>query len=149
MSRKSGFTGLLAGIGIGLGIGFILAPKKGSETRKELKNKMDDLIEKIKSLDYDNVRNNLVEKIKRLEIELEDLDEEKALDIAKKKAEKIKKKANEIYKEASAKGKPIIDKTASELRDKTVIVLKEILKRLDPPEKQEIKKINNKKNTSA
>ena len=87
MSRKKGFAGLLAGLGIGLGIGFLLAPKEGSETRKDLKRKADDLIEKLKSLDYDEVKDNLVDKIKKLETELEDLDKEKALDLAKKKAE--------------------------------------------------------------
>ena len=149
MSRKKGFAGLLAGLGIGLGIGFLLAPKEGSETRKDLKRKADDLIDKLKSLDYDEVKDNLVDKIKKLETELEDLDKEKALDLAKKKAEDIKKKANEIYKEASSKGKPVIDKAANELRDKTVLVLKEILKKLEDNKSVEVKKLDNKKNTSA
>ena len=39
--KKKGFGKFLAGALVGAGLGVLFAPKKGSETRKELKLKMD------------------------------------------------------------------------------------------------------------
>ena len=44
MSKKSGIGKFLLGLGIGAGLGVLFAPKKGSETRAELKQKLDDLV---------------------------------------------------------------------------------------------------------
>ena len=41
--NKKGFGALFAGLAVGAGLGVLFAPKKGSETRRELKAKMDDL----------------------------------------------------------------------------------------------------------
>ena len=41
-------VGLLIGIAVGIGIGMLLAPDKGSETRKKLSGSADDLFEKLK-----------------------------------------------------------------------------------------------------
>ena len=46
MSKK-GFGKFLAGVAVGIGIGVLFAPKKGSETRHDLKIKMDDLLDKM------------------------------------------------------------------------------------------------------
>ena len=43
MSKKS-IGKFISGAAIGVGLGFLFAPKKGSETRKELKGKIDELI---------------------------------------------------------------------------------------------------------
>lgn len=41
--------GLLAGIALGVGIGMLLAPDKGSETRKKLADSASDFFDKLKS----------------------------------------------------------------------------------------------------
>ena len=56
MSKKKGFGKLLAGVGIGALIGVLFAPKKGSETRKELKQKLNEMIDKAKKIDADEVK---------------------------------------------------------------------------------------------
>ena len=38
MKKSKGFGKLFAGIAIGAGLGVLFAPKKGSETRRDLKN---------------------------------------------------------------------------------------------------------------
>ena len=51
MSKKrSGAGKFLLGAGVGIGIGMLLSKKSGEENRKELKKKIDDLVEKQKKL---------------------------------------------------------------------------------------------------
>ena len=88
MSKKSGIGKFVAGAAIGAGLGVLFAPKKGSETRKDLKEKLDDVVAKIKSVDTEEVKAMFEEKVEDIKKELEDLDKEKALKIAKKKAKK-------------------------------------------------------------
>ena len=48
MSKKSGLGKLLLGLGAGVGLGVLFAPKKGSETRADIKNKETELANKLK-----------------------------------------------------------------------------------------------------
>ena len=48
MSKKN-IGKFLTGAAIGVGLGFLFAPKKGSETRKDLKKKSCEVMDKIKS----------------------------------------------------------------------------------------------------
>ena len=94
--KKKGLGKFLVGAGIGATLGVLFAPKKGSETRKELKIKIDELIEKLKNVDADEVKDAIEAKIFEIKSELEDLDKEKVLKIAKKKANQIKDMAEEL-----------------------------------------------------
>ena len=133
MSKK-GIGSLLAGLGIGVGLGVLFAPKSGEVTRKELAEKASDLVKKIRETDYNEVKDNLVLKVQNLQDELADLDKEKVAEIARIKAEDIKKKADEIYKEAVKKGKPVVEKAAKDLKDKTVVFLKGVIDKLETEE---------------
>ena len=134
MSKK-GLGKFVAGAAVGAGLGILFAPKKGTEIRKELKEKIDDLLDKIKSLDKEDIQKEFEQKINEIKKELEDLDKEKALKIAKQKAADIKKKSEELVNLAVEKGTPVLQKAADEVRQKAIVVVKEVLKRLEKEEK--------------
>jgi len=131
MSKKKGIGKLLAGVAIGAGLGVLFAPKKGSETRKELKEKIDELVKKAKDLDKDEIKEKIQNKINEIEVEIKDLDKEKVLKIAKEKAEIIKKKTSDLVKYAKDKGTPILESAAESVREKAIEVTKEVLNKLE------------------
>ena len=137
MSRKHGFGTLLTGALIGAGLGILFAPKEGSETRKELKNKMNNLMNQIKEIDYDEVKDHLMEKLDDLKAELKDLDKEKVLSVAKTKETQIKNKAEELIQVAKEKGTPVVEKAALEVKEKTIVVLKDVIERLEKGHEEE------------
>ncbi len=134
MSRRRGLFGVLAGIGIGIGAGMLLAPKSGEELRKDLAKKLNELLEKAKEIDVNEVADDFKKKVKELKKEIEDLDKEKALAIAKEKGEDLKVKANELLELAKEKGTPILEKTAAKVREQAIQVTKEVLKKLEKTE---------------
>ena len=129
--KKSGFGKFLLGAGIGAGLGVLFAPKKGSETRKELKIKIDELIAKVKEIDNEEVKETIKKKIEEIKAELEDLDKEKVLKVAKKKAKDIEIKAEELLNYAVEKGTPVLEKAASSVKEKTIEVTKQIIAKLE------------------
>ena len=140
MSRKSGgLFKFIAGVGIGVGAGMLLAPKTGEELRKDLKKKIDELLKKAKEIDVKEVSDDFVKKINDLKAEIEDLDIEKALAIAKKKGEELKVKANELLELAREKGTPVVEKAVEEVRQRAIRVTKEVLKKLEKEETKEEK----------
>lgn len=134
MSKK-GFGKFLVGAGIGAGLGILFAPKKGSDTRKDLKKKMDELIDKARNIDAQEVKENIEAKIVQIKEELADLDKEKVLKIAKKKAKQIQDMAEELVDYAVEKGTPVLEKTADSVRQKAIDVTKEVLNKLEKEEK--------------
>ena len=71
--------------------------------------------------------------------EIEDLDKEKALEIAKKKGEDLKVKANELLELAKEKGTPVIEKATAQVRESAIQVTKDVLKRLEKENKKDEK----------
>ena len=138
MAKKS-VSNLFWGIAIGASLGVLFAPKKGCETRKELKDKMLELIEGAKELSVNDVSHLVEEKISEIRKDLNELDKEKVLKIAKEKANDIKKKCQDLVTLAIEKGTPILKDAAVEVRDKTIDVMHDMIEKL---EKVEIEKKN-------
>ena len=129
--KKRGMSKFITGAALGVGLGFLFAPKKGSETRKELGTKMEELLNKVKELDMEEVQKTLEKKVNEIEKELKDLDKEKVLKIAKTKGKELKKKSEDLVKLAVDKGTPILKEMAEKVREKTIIVIKEVLNKLE------------------
>ena len=130
MSKK-GTGKFVLGAAIGAGLGLLFAPKKGKDLRKDLKIKMDELLNKVKEIDPCELKDEFDKKVDEIKKELEDLDKEKVLKIAKKKGEEIKKKADELVNMAIEKGTPVLKDAAEGVRDKAIEVTKDVLKKLE------------------
>lgn len=140
--KKSGLGKFVAGAAIGAGLGILFAPKKGSETRAELKTKMDELVKKIKDVDAKDIKEAFEVKVEDIKEALEDLDKEEVLKYAKKKGDDIKKKCQELVNLAVAKGTPVLESAAEEMRLKAIDVVNDVLTRLEnaAPDKKDVKK---------
>lgn len=133
--KSSGFGKFALGALVGAGLGILFAPDKGEVTRKKLQNKLNELMNKVREIDIDDVRIQLEEKVDEIKYELEDLDKEKVLKIAKKKAKALQDKCEELVNYAIEKGTPVLEEAAEEVRVQTVKVVKEILAKLEKEDK--------------
>ena len=134
MGKKCGFGKFVGGVLIGASLGVLFAPKKGSETRKELADKANDLLDQAKELDINDVEKIVGKKINEIKKELASLDKEKVMSLAKEQANHIKSKCDDLVEYAIEYGTPIVEKTAEPARTKAVEVLKATLAKLEKTE---------------
>ena len=134
-NKKSGLGKFLLGGAIGAGLGMLFTTKTGKENRQLLKKKINELIVKVKNIDSEEVKVNIQNKVDEIMYEISELDKEKVLKIAKKKAEEIKNKSEELVEYVVEKGTPMLEKSATIVKDKAIVVTKEILKKLENEEK--------------
>ena len=137
MSKKGGIGKFILGAGIGAGIALLFAPQEGSKTIKELKIKIDELLEKAKQIDVDDVKADVIQRVEELRMQVKDLDKEKALEIAKSQAKKIEKKANELYEVAKEKSTPVVEKAVKEVKETALKAAKEVVNKLEEDTKEE------------
>lgn len=135
MSKKSDLGKIAVGAVIGVGLGLLFAPQSGSDTRKILKDKMQELLNKIKNLDSKELKHSFDKKIKEIEKELKELDKEKVLEIAKKKSISIKEKADNLVSLAVETKDEAIEKLTKDVRTKAITVTESVLKKLEETNK--------------
>ena len=128
---KRGFGNLFLGVAIGASLGILFAPKKGKETRRELKGRMLDLIDDAKNLSISDISGIIEAKITEIRHDLSDLDKEKVLSIAKEKSAIIKNKCEDLVNIAIEKGTPVLKDAAVDVRDKTIDVMKDMIKKIE------------------
>ena len=136
MSRRRGFGRFLGGLAVGAGLGLLFAPDKGENTRKILSKRIEELLSKVKEMDADELKDELLYKAETLQAELASLDKEKAKEIALEKAQDIKAKSEELYKYAIEKGTPVVEKAADEVRKQALKVVKDIQNKLEETPKK-------------
>lgn len=135
MSKKNFGGKFILGAGLGAGLALLFAPKKGSELRECLKNKLDDLISKAREIDLEDVSEEFTKKIEELKEEIKELDKEKVLKIAQEKGDLLKCKSEELLELAKQKGTPVLESMAKDVKRSTANVVKEVLKKLETEEK--------------
>ena len=118
-------------------------PGHMAKTKRELKEKMLDLVSRAKELSISDISKMIEERIAEIRRDLNDLDKEKVLKIAKRKSEDIKRKCQELVDLAIEKGTPVLKDAAIDVRDKTIDVMQDIIKKLENLEAN-TKKLDNK-----
>ena len=131
MSKKSKLGMFVAGAAIVAGLGVLFAPRSGKETRKMLKDKMDELVEKARQITKEDVKNAIETKISELKEAIANLDKETVLNVAKKQAKKIRDMAEELVQFVVEKGTPALEKVAGTVRSKAIDVTKDVLEKLE------------------
>ena len=140
MKKRSGLGKFIGGLAIGAGLGLLFAPDKGENTRKLLSKKLDELVKKVKDIDIEEVKDEVLYKVEELQAEIASLDKEKVKEIALKKAKEIKSKAEDLYKYAIEKGTPVVEKAADDVRRQALKVVKEVENNLEEEKKESKKK---------
>lgn len=113
----------IAGIGIGTVIGMLLAPKKGSELRDDLKEKSQELYDKAQNMtkeDFEDLINNTIEDIKLAidEFDVEEFKESTGTKLTEVKA-KLEQLANSVKSsDEYANFKASVVKVGSDLTNK-------------------------------
>jgi len=70
-TRNNGLIALLAGAAVGLGLGILFAPDKGSKTREKIKDGFDDLKDEVKTK-FNSMEGEAKEKFSKTKDELKD-----------------------------------------------------------------------------
>jgi gas vesicle protein len=125
----------------------LFAPKSGKETREDLKKAIQDLVEKAKEIDIEEVKDAIIVKTKELENTIKDLDKETAKQLIIDKSNEAKIKAQELFEYAKEKGTPVVEETAKKVKTKTAEVLKSAARKLEETDKKEKKATTKKKTT--
>jgi len=122
---------IATGMAVGAGLGILFAPKKGSETREDIKNKYNEVKTKAGKVKKEDIVKYVDKKKKEIEKQLKDLDKEKVMGVVKTKTDSIKKTCDQMIEEAKKAGNEKMEEATREFKDKTVEVLKDITKKLE------------------
>lgn len=130
MSKKGLGKIALGGV-LGASLALLFAPKKGSDLRGDIKKKIDAIIKDVDQMKVEDIKKEFKDKANEITKELEDLDKEKVLKIAKKKGKELQDKAEDLVALAKAKGTPVLEGMANDLREKVISAAQEVINKLE------------------
>ena len=130
MSKK-GLGKIALGATVGAGLALLFAPKKGSDLRRDIKKKIDDIIKDVDQMKVEDIKKEFKDKVEEVTNRIEDLNKEKVLKAAKKKGKELQDKAEDLVKLAKEKGTPVLEKTAKDVKKQAANVCREVLKKLE------------------
>ena len=122
----------LTGAIIGVGLGILLAPEKGSKTREELKKNSKALLEMIKDIDLEETKENISQKFEELKKDLANLNKEEAKEILEEKKEFVESKCNEIIEDNE--NFSVVEKAAEKVKEKTNKVVDGVIEEINSSE---------------
>lgn len=128
MSKLKTFVG---GLVVGGIIGVLLAPKSGEESRKELKEKIEDLTLYIKNIDSETIKLEATKKLNNIRKYLEENDGSEMLEDLKDKSKEILKNLDDLAKMFKEKTDPYAQKLIGSTKELTINVLNKTLEKLE------------------
>lgn len=133
MKKEKLKIGVSLGIGalIGGTLGILFAPKKGSETRAQIKDSFTSLKDKIMNIDEESIKSHIEKKLDYIDVELAKLEMIDSYKQAKKQAKKVVKQINKLIDYTKKKGMSEFEDLILDLKDKASEISEEILTNLD------------------
>ena len=128
---KRGLGKLALGAGIGASLALLFAPKKGSDLRNDIKNKISEFMKNVDDMTVSEIKDEFTTKIDEIKTGLNELDKETVLKVAKKKGNELKDKANELVELAKEKGTPVLEGIADDLKEKTISACQNVIDKLE------------------
>ncbi len=143
------FGRFLSGVLVGIGLGILVAPDKGENTRLELRKSFDKLINTIKDIDIESTKAALINKLAEIESDLTDLDTAKKTDIVKEKTELINQKCDELISVANNTDANMLNDAIKEVKKNTTKLASTVLNSLEESEETPFKMKKNAKKSKA
>lgn len=156
------FSRFITGALVGIGLGLLIAPQEGNETRQKLKSSLNELLDSVKEIDIEETKIIFMQKLRSIKDDLNDLTTDAKLKIIKDRIKHIKTTCEELetvandtssYKVAQAanmveqKANDILEQLNTSNPKKTKASSKPKKKLTNSSNKETIKSKNNRKNT--
>ena len=135
MGKKSKVVNLATGVAIGSLFGILFAPKSGSETRKILKSKFREITDKVTKTNSKEFAENVDNMIYVIKVELDNLEKEENIENLKTKIENLNKRIEDLINYVNLKGNEEIKTIASEIKQQTTNVTKDVQEKLQKRKK--------------
>ncbi len=133
MKKEKLKIGAALGTGAIIGgiLGILFAPKKGSETRAQIKMSFVNLKDKLMNIDEESIKKHIEKKLDYIDVELAKLEMFDSFKKAKKQAKKVVKEINKLIDYTKKKGMSEFEDLILDLKDKASEISEEILTNLD------------------
>lgn len=129
--NQSKFGHFLTGALIGVGLGILLAPRAGSETREELRKSFKNLTDSIKNIDLEATKALFLDKLSEIQTDLSTIDAKEAVNTIQEKTKMIEKKCDELIKASQEEEIPTVEKAALEMKQKTTALAEEMIENIE------------------